>query len=162
MQTFLPYVNFVRTAQVLDKKRLFKQAVENIHIIGTLLGLPKRDGTPRVGYRNHPVIKMWEGFEQYLIYYHAAILNECLKRGIKTTIPFPERDYENDTLTYFQIINDRLHPVEVNPNHTLRPFWLGNPKLHMSHQSNLIRKDPTYYRSIFGDEISSTFPYWYP
>lgn len=164
MQTFLPYANFVRSANVLDKKRLFKQAVENIHIIGTLLGLPKRDGNPRVGYKNHPVINMWRGYEQSLIFYHKAILDECIKRKINTSIPFPDIDYQDGTITYFQILKDKLIPntLFLNLNRAENPFWLGLPKFHMSHQSNLIRKDPVYYRSIFGHEISSDFPYWYP
>jgi hypothetical protein len=162
MQTFLPYANFVKSAKVLDKKRLFKQAVEDIHIIGTLLGLPKRDGSPRVGYKNHPVIRMWRGYEQCLIFYHKAILDECIARGINTSIPFPDIDYGDGTITYFQFLNDRLQSKTLDLNMTVNPFWLGDPRLHTSHKSNLIRKDPGYYRPIFGHEISSDFPYWYP
>jgi len=164
MQTFLPYTNFVKSAQVLDKKRLFKQAVENIHIIGTLLGLPKRDGSPRVGYKNHPVIRMWRGYEQCLIFYHKAILDECIARGINTTIPIPKIDYQAGFITYYQYLKDELifDILCLNPIGVINPLWLGLPIFHMSHQSNLIRKDPVYYRPIFGHEISSDFPYWYP
>lgn len=162
MQTFLPYADFTKSAQVLDKKRLFKQAVENIHIIGTLLELPKRDGNPRVGYKNHPVINMWRGYEQCLILYHKAILDECIKRGINTTIPFPKINDQTGFITYYQYLKDKLiFDILCLPEMT-NPFWLGLPKFHMSHQSNLIRKDPVYYRPIFGHEISSDFPYWYP
>lgn len=33
----------------------------------------------------------------------------------------------------------------------LRPSWLGDEQLHLSHQSNLIRKNPTFYLPIFGN-----------
>jgi hypothetical protein len=29
------------------------------------------------------------------------------------------------------------------------PFWLGDPEFHMSHQSNLVRKDSGHYGKIF-------------
>lgn len=39
MQTFLPYENFNKTAQVLDRKRLGKQRVETLTIFRTLSGI---------------------------------------------------------------------------------------------------------------------------
>ena len=37
MQTFLPYSNFQKTAEVLDYRRLGKQRVEGMQIIKTIL-----------------------------------------------------------------------------------------------------------------------------
>ena len=31
------------------------------------------------------------------------------------------------------------------------PPWLGNADFHLSHQSALVRKDPEFYRPLFGD-----------
>ena len=59
MQTFLPYPDFQKTAQCLDNKRLGKQRVEARQIISTLEGKSN-------GWRNHPAVKMWKGYEDCL------------------------------------------------------------------------------------------------
>ena len=38
------------------------------------------------------------------------------------------------------------------------PYWLGNEKLHLSHQSNLMRKDPVYYGQ-FDWQVPDNLPY---
>ena len=40
------------------------------------------------------------------------------------------------------------------------PWWLGYDKLHRSHRSNLVRKDPSYYRAYFTE--SGDLPYYWP
>jgi hypothetical protein len=41
------------------------------------------------------------------------------------------------------------------------PPWLGDEQLHRSHQSNLIRKDPGFYRPLFPD-VPPDLPYVWP
>ena len=50
MQTFLPYDDFEKTAQCLDRLRLGKQRVETLQILKALL-------IPKYGWKNHPVVK---------------------------------------------------------------------------------------------------------
>jgi len=52
MQTFLPYQNYSRCAEVLDNKRLGKQRVECLQILNALLDASK-------GWKQHPAVKMW-------------------------------------------------------------------------------------------------------
>jgi hypothetical protein len=41
------------------------------------------------------------------------------------------------------------------------PPWLGDPAVHRSHQSALVRKDPTYYRDLFPG-VPDDLPYVWP
>ena len=41
------------------------------------------------------------------------------------------------------------------------PPWLGDPALHRSHQSNLVRKDPAFYKEHFPD-VPDDLPYVWP
>ena len=68
MQTFVPETtSFTSIAQVLDRQRLNKQALEGWQILMTLLELDPQ-GNHRVpkGWVNHPAVKMWRGHEMAL------------------------------------------------------------------------------------------------
>ena len=41
------------------------------------------------------------------------------------------------------------------------PPWLGDDALHLSHRSALVRKDPDFYRPLFGD-VPEDLPYVWP
>ena len=115
MQTFLPYSNFQKTAEVLDYRRLGKQRVEGMQIIKTIL-------TPeQKGWQNHPIVIMWTPYVQALMLYTNTIINEWIKRGYNNNMKL----YEIDSITM--------------------PHWLGNKEFHASHRANLLRKDPEWY-----------------
>jgi hypothetical protein len=137
MQTFLPYQSFAKSAQALDNKRLGKQRVEVKQILNALDGKSK-------GWTNHPATKMWRGYETALTLYGIKICEEWINRGFKDSLlpEFAER-FAN-TATELE-----------------NPEWLGDSRLHLSHQSNLIRKDPEHYRAIFGNEIPDDLPYYW-
>lgn len=42
------------------------------------------------------------------------------------------------------------------------PHWLGNPQLHASHRSNLLRKDYEWYRHFNWTEVGTQLEYYYP
>ena len=52
MQTFLPYADMRRSAQVLDPRRLGKQRVECLQVLRG----PTVEG---YGWRHHPAVRMW-------------------------------------------------------------------------------------------------------
>jgi hypothetical protein len=41
------------------------------------------------------------------------------------------------------------------------PPWMGRPDIHVSHQSNLVRKDPEFYGPIFAG-VSADLEYVWP
>ncbi len=70
MQTFVPLFGSTDTAQVLDRARLNKQALEGWQILMNLVQLDPQ-GNHRVskGWSNHPAVKMWRGHEGALVSY---------------------------------------------------------------------------------------------
>jgi hypothetical protein len=132
MQTFLPYADFRKTAQVLDYRRLGKQRVEVLQILKAMRGESK-------GWVNHPCTVMWRDYEQALIQYAIVICEEWIARGYKDTL-----------LPRYQ--------AQVTTTNPEMPFWLGNKKLHVSHQSNLVRKDSSFYKF----KVQNNLPYiWF-
>ena len=130
MQTFLPYSDFHKCAKSLDMKRLGKQRVEGIQIYRSLT-------IESYGWKQHPVVKMWRGHENALLYYVNNIIIEWVSRGYKNNIP----------------LNDITWPISY-------PDWLGNSKLHLSHQSNLLRKEPDFYNK-YNWKVPSDLPYYW-
>ena len=64
MQTFLPYEGFKQSFKILDYRRLGKQRVEARQVLNIL-----RDKTSTKGWRNHPITRMWDGYESALKLY---------------------------------------------------------------------------------------------
>lgn len=137
----MPYANPTTTAQALDYRRLGKQRVETLQILNTLTGRS-------TGWQNHPAVKMWRGYEIYLSEYGIAMCNEWVKRGYK------------DTCTQ-KIVEIRKELILGRAHVKIRPYWIEDERIHKSHQSNLVRKDPAYYLPIFGN-IDPTLEYYWP
>jgi hypothetical protein len=129
MQTFLPYADFQTTAKALDYRRLGKQRVEVFQLLRAINGETK-------GWANHPAARMWRGYEPVLAMYGCMICDEWKKRGYTDNMTSRIADY-------FYVFG--------KPSDCSRPPWLGDPDLHRSHQSNLVRKDAAYYGPLFPD-----------
>lgn len=132
MQTFLPYPSFERTMRVLDPSRLGNQ----IYREGLTLARGK--------WPNHPASRMWQGHTYWLCQYCLTGLVELQRRGLF----YPEHFH---TFRYIASLHENTGP----------PKWLGNRRFHRSHQSNLIRKNPRYYRQFFPN-IPDNLPYYWP
>lgn len=134
MQTFLPYADFEETARVLDYRRLGKQRVETKQILMTLLDQSS-------GWRNHPAVRMWRGYESCLRLYGLYMCEEWIRRGYKDTLhPW----FDALALPAFK-----------------DPHWFGDEPLHLSHRSNLLRKDAAYYGQYWVD-VPNDLPYVWP
>jgi len=141
MQTFLAYPDFVKSAQCLDSKRLGKQRVECLQILKALT-------MPDYGWKNHPIVKMWKGYEMELCNYGWTICEEWTKRGFLDTVGV--KIYESSRRIRMQ--DEYLTWMES---------WLGNESFHLSHQSNLLRKDYAHYSKYFPN-VPNDLPYqWY-
>lgn len=128
MQTFLPYQNIRHSARVLDRHRLGKQRIEAVQIARECLGITNTN------WSNHPAVKMWRGYEPFLIrVYLRAIMDEWKSRGYKNTKT--EENYKN------------LLPY-ISDKKVVKPHWI-NEDFCSSHRSNLVSKKPDYYGSFF-------------
>lgn len=65
-----------------------------------------------------------------------------------------ERGYKDNLLGYFLRMQMDYDSIEMPP-------WIGFEDFHRSHQSNLIRKDPEYYRPLFPN-VPDDLPYIWP
>jgi hypothetical protein len=144
VQTFLPYADFARTASVLDSRRLGKQRVEVLQICNAL-------HKERGGWVNHPVTRMWRGYEPALVAYGLAIVREWTSQGKADTV------------------GEKLLPhLHGEPERTqqeladlgMLPPWLGREDLHLAYRSALVRKDPDFYRQLFPDVVEDLEYVW--
>jgi len=149
MQTFLPYADFKKTAACLDLKRLGKQRIEAYKILKTLRSIRLAGHNPyklrEIEWRHHPAVNMWKRHDGHLIVYAVVICEEWMKRG-----------YEDG-------INERLKTFVMEiPQELFEPApWIGDVEFHRSHQSNLVRKNPEYYRQFFPD-VPNNLDYVWP
>lgn len=130
MQTFLPYKDFVRTAKVLDSKRLNKQILEGYQLLKVLSG-----GNPKAAWYNHPAARMWAGHEGHLWDYIMVMVDEANERGIKT-----DKNLEN--------LHALKAAVGADWNYDA-PDWFSDSKILnrvvTTHKANLYNKDSVYY-----------------
>ena len=129
MQTFLPYKTFYDSLDCLDYRRLGKQRVEAMQILNCLEGKSN-------GWKNHPAVKMWSGYEEALKVYHNIAITLWKARGYKNTM--------------------KLKKV----GKWIYPHWL-NDDFCKSHRSNLLRKFPEHYGK-FDWNVSDDLPYVWP
>ena len=130
MQVFLPESTFSKCAEVLDTKRLVKQLLEGRQILTVLAG----ESTSK-GWKNHPAVKMFEGYEVTLVAYLAAIRDEMDCRGYKW-----EKNW-----AVIQDIYDRHYRGVPQP----WPYWMRDEqtwnKVMATHRGRLWEKDKWHY-----------------
>ncbi len=132
MMTFVVSPNLEECAKSLDRLRLGKQRVEAYQILRTLKGLSH-------GWKNHPAVHMWNGYEKALALYMNAMIDEWVSRGYKNTMK-----KEN--------VSDESPPF---------PWWFTWKPLHDSHKASLNRKMPEFYKFIV-DECFMKHGYIWP
>jgi hypothetical protein len=149
MQTFVPFTVIDQCAYCLDDLRLGKQIIEGQQIYRALTN-------PDYGWQHHPAVLMWSGCEPCLLYY----IREC-------AIEWRRRKEKNHG-AWLNLINQHLlieHKLFIEENRfshkaVPRPFWWGGP-IHITHQSNLLRKDSDYYSEFF-EGVPDNLPYFWP
>jgi len=146
VQTFLPYPGFAESAAVLDLPRLGKQRVETLQILRALQ-------FPDYGWRNHPAVLMWRGRVPALVSYGLSCVAAWCALG--------HADSTADQIGEFAPQVAGMSQPELR-RRGLLPGWLGNERLHRSHRSRLIAKDPGSYRPLFADTPDGLDYYWPP
>ncbi|WP_112270066.1 MSMEG_6728 family protein [Lentzea terrae] len=149
MQTFLPFPDFAATARVLDRRRLGKQRVETLQVHRALV-------VPGHGWRHHPAVRMWAGYEEALVRYGLEICAVWRAAGFLDTCEVTMRS----DLARAKDITIVRTQAELAAAGAL-PHWLGDETVHRSHQSALVRKDPEHYRRYFPG-VPDDLPYVWP
>lgn len=152
MQTFLIDFDLVKTAKILDNKRLGKQRVEAYQILSAITGYSlDNGGTPEIrekirnnqkilskAWTHHPATLMWKDSVHLLRMYYNIMIQEWIDRGFNNTMQF----------------------AKVNHIKMIRPRWMYSDLIYETHKSNLLRKDYNYYSSYF--LTKSDLPYYWP
>ncbi|ATW47186.1 MSMEG_6728 family protein [Streptomyces peucetius] len=152
MQTFLPCPDFTESAAALDPRRLGKQRVEALQVLRGLT-------VPGYGWRRHPAVRMWAGYEEALARYGLEVCGVWTAQGRADTCAVT-------------LVNDLAGSRERPNGDTVRPQdrlaadgdlppWLGDPVFHRSHQSSLLRKDREFYGDRFPG-VPDDLPYLWP
>ncbi|MGI5372797.1 MSMEG_6728 family protein [Streptomyces sp. CA-251387] len=149
MQTFLPDPDFRRSAQLLDRRRLGKQRVEALQVLRGLT-------VPGYGWRRHPAVRMWTGYEEALVRYGLEICRVWREQGHQDSCA---------ASLVAQLSADRpgvvvRGQVELAAAGELPP-WLGDEAFHTSHRSALVRKDQEVYAALFPG-VPDDLPYVWP
>ncbi|MFD3543310.1 MSMEG_6728 family protein [Streptomyces sp. NPDC058662] len=156
MQTFLPFPSFDASAAVLDARRLGKQRVESLQVLRGLI-------VPGYGWRRHPAVRMWTGYEEALVRYGLDVCGVWTAEGRADTCAatlvadFGAWLHEGVLRTQEQLPRTQ---EQLAADGDLPP-WLGDPAFHLSHQSALVRKAPDLYRERFPD-VPDHLPYVWP
>lgn len=120
-------------------KRLGKQRVETLQVLNVFAGV-------RAGWGNHPITRMWTNHERWLMLYGLKICDEWISRG-----------YRDTCRGKILALSDRISGDASQAP----PPWLGDHAFHLSHQSNLVRKNADFYGPQF-PSINGTMEYVWP
>lgn len=153
MQTFLPYPDFKKSVECLDRKRLISQQNECFVILDIHKKLIREhktlDSKGLAPWERHPVTKMWWGHTRslldYLLLVHARVCTEFIVG--EATI--------NRVCDYVEEIDNHYLFGSDTP-----PEWFGG-FIHKNHQAKLLSKDPDHYKQ-FGWEVKPDERSWYP
>ena len=101
------------TAQALDKRRLNKQIIECNQILDALYGVGK-------GWFNHPIVKMYKGYEKWLCCYKWYLEEYQQKESDLLMLIHYNKFCEDNkppflTDDYFTQMKKRLYTKEENP-----------------------------------------------
>lgn len=165
MITFLPNMNYLESANILDWKykmnRLKNQVHEGININRVLI---KRDETE---INKHPIYIMWMNFELSLLEYTQAHLStwEKKKKIVEHELRAILVEQQLEILNRFPSTYYRTETGKYMTNH---PWWLGLPELHSSHRAILLGKSYTWYKQFNWKEepakrdSDARWPYYWP
>jgi hypothetical protein len=145
MQTFLPYADFLRSAQAIDKKRCWKQVIEAKQIIDTLIGMQsdsyKELSEPfklkQFPWKNHPAVKMWGADIEALKYYFNCYLLVNIKKHKINTKYKPYSPIQLDNY-----LEGCVEPL----------WWMGNEDFHRAMRARLIEKKPEFYEPLWPED----------
>lgn len=148
MQTFLPYSDFEASARSLDVKRLGKQRVEVIQIVRAL-------SVPGYGWKHHPAVLMWKGYEEALGRYGLVVCHVWAQRGLDDTCAATiAADLAVAGVPSIRTYDQLRNAGALSP-------WLFDEDFLRSHRSSLVRKDPDHYGPQFPD-VPDDLPYVWP
>jgi len=151
MKTFIPYrcksnpiKGLLKSLKCLDNKRLGKQRVETYQIWSILSG-----NNTRQGWKNHPAVLMWKGYEDALVLYLILSCKIWATRKTKLGKPFSNLTMDQHIKTF------NLNKVLIK-NEIKFPKWWFSKELHNRDKAMLYHKNTEYYYKFkkYGDKYN--------
>jgi len=150
---FITDFNIVKSAENLDRQRLFSCIYENIHGLASMLGcvddLKLSDAAKKKAYnlKNKVQFKLWVDYEQFLLYYIVVYYSIWHKK-------YSKKEKFEETVNYYNILKivekmENLGIISGKRAHRdgffisdIRKYvsWITHDLLN-THKSNLIRKE---------------------
>lgn len=135
MQTFLSHYCALDIARSLDDKRLNKQILECDQLLDLILGIKDNQ------WKNHPACRMWIDYPDVLLFYRNTMRDEWRYRG------------KNDSRGY-------RHDISVDIDNITYPPFMQDPRIILSHRSNLMKKYPQFYSKYGWMDFGLEGYYW--
>lgn len=153
MQIFAPFISLEDIARCLDNKRLNKQVLETRQIIRVIEGI-------KMGYRNHPAVKMYTPYLDFLRLYHNIMRAEWVHRGKNSNMPDEPLSVSKEEVIYFFFLllycNAKVSKKVVYPS-----WWGKHDDFHSCHRANLLSKDSVHYGQFGWQEKADDKGYWW-
>lgn len=143
VQVFRPYIDWRRSARVLDNKRLGKQRVEVKQVMMAILRKMGLINDGKRGWLNHPIVLMYynDGSPYFydLVNYFNACLEEWRHRNMKSKISLTD-------------IEELIKKIDSTKGHPL------THKHEVEYRRVLILKNPEHYLKVFSvEEVREVF-----
>lgn len=128
MQTYLPYPDFVKSAEALDTQRLGTQIEDCVKILDTL-----HEVSDLSHYRD-PIVRMWKFYEYRLSQFGLICCQEWYER----------HEIDHDLLGK---VNEHSNWSEGET--TEYPIWWGDVDIHIQWRRLLIGEAPKFYQTMW-------------
>lgn len=148
----LPYPNFAHSVACLDDRLLEKQRIHGTRLMACLngggWGLPS-------AWMDHPSARMWRGYRSALGVYMTICSMEWERRsGARANMtPYNPATWLRHGGYPGELVEDARRAAS--------PPWLGDRRLHESHQRTLLYANPEHYRGL-GWRVVPKLDYWWP
>ena len=129
MLTYLPLPDLEGSINCLDTDTLRRQCLDSVSLLDCLSGFNPL-------WQQHPAYRMWWGFSPMLCCYAHIAHDRHLRRTGSRLLSWYELQ---ETV--------RRRPALMGT--PVVPPWMGDIRLCVSHQSNLVRIDPERYGSLW-------------
>lgn len=160
MQTFLPNINFVQSARILDYRRLGKQRLQAKQILQILNGKVSK-------YFHHPAVLMWTGYEETLAWYHDIVICEWVQRGYNNTMEtlrITPEEYSDPEFRLIQVNSKKEYERYMHwaafHDCIINPHWLTD-EFCSYHRATLLYKNPQHYSQFNWTEVPK-YEYLWP
>lgn len=171
MNTFLPYESFSESVRCFDDRRLALQQTDATQLLYELCdhrivhdddhvakGRPETSLEYHKRWHRHFAYRMWEGHFDALAAYALAVLTERHRR--KAHVLYAIANVKAlDANPLFKCSRFNWYQQTLAKKGLL-PSWLGTARLHQTHRSYLLSKNPEHYSKLGWTDVPNLELYW--